>query len=206
MCPMRPFLGALTTDCLLPPNETMADPALIHHRGTAPFTTGSCELIVADGRCSQLALLGSGALHPVEWLHSGKPPLQAIGELLDVHRQQGRVVHTLHLLAHGRPGAIQFGDALIDAPALAAASDQLGQWGVSTIALWSCEVGADRGFVTLLAELSGATVWSAEGRLYRHRDGSSQLALRAPAYGQNLALQTAICLRASPFNSTLSLL
>jgi Ca2+-binding RTX toxin-like protein len=67
-------------------------------------------------------------------------------------------VDTLHLLAHGRSGAFRFGDKWIDAEALKAHASDLASWGVETIALWSCRVGADANFVALLEELTGARV------------------------------------------------
>jgi Ca2+-binding RTX toxin-like protein len=46
----------------------------------------------------------------------------------------------------------------VDAAALKADAAELAQWGVRTIALWSCQVGADANFVALLEELTGARV------------------------------------------------
>jgi hypothetical protein len=67
-------------------------------------------------------------------------------------------VDTLHVLAHGRPGAFRFGEQWVDAEALKAHAAELAQWGVRTIALWSCHLGADANFVALLEELTGARV------------------------------------------------
>ena len=50
------------------------------------------------------------------------------------------------------------GESWIDAEALKAHAADLASWGVETIALGSCCVGADAGFVALLEELSGARV------------------------------------------------
>lgn len=73
-----------------------------------------------------------------------------------IARQDLPPVGTLHLIAHGRPGAFRIGNVWIDAEALKAHAADLAHWGVETIALWSCHVGADADFVALLAELSGA--------------------------------------------------
>jgi Ca2+-binding RTX toxin-like protein len=62
------------------------------------------------------------------------------------------------VLAHGRPGAFRFGEQWVDAEALKAHAAELAQWGVRTIALWSCHLGADANFVALLEELTGARV------------------------------------------------
>ena len=48
----------------------------------------------------------------------------------------------------------------------------LAHWGVETIALWSCHVGADADFVALLAELSGARVLASADWL--GRDGANE--------------------------------
>ena len=63
----------------------------------------------------------------------------------------------LHLVAHGAPGQIELGSG-IDRAALLAHAAEIGGWGVERIVLWSCRVGADLGFISLLEELSGARV------------------------------------------------
>ena len=83
-------------------------------------------------------------------------------------------MRTLHLIAHGRPGAFRIGEQWIDAEALKAHSGELASWGVETIALWSCHVSADAGFVALLEELTGARVLASADWLGREGDGSEQ--------------------------------
>ena len=53
---------------------------------------------------------------------------------------------------------------------LKAHATELASWGVETIALWSCHVGADAGFVALLEELTGARVLASADWL--GRDGA----------------------------------
>jgi hypothetical protein len=60
-------------------------------------------------------------------------------------------------VAHGAPGQIELGSG-IDRAALLAHAAEIGGWGVERIYLWSCRVGADQAFVSLLEELSGARV------------------------------------------------
>ena len=100
----------------------------------------------------------TGARIPRSLLPTQKPPLQQITALLHRRAELRHPVNTLHLLAHGRPGAFRFGDQWIDAEALKAHAAELAQWSVRTIALWSCQVGADANFVALLEELTGARV------------------------------------------------
>ena len=63
----------------------------------------------------------------------------------------------LHLVAHGAPGQIELGSG-IDRAGLLARAAEISNWGVERIYLWSCRVGADQPFVSLLEELSGARV------------------------------------------------
>jgi hypothetical protein len=85
-------------------------------------------------------------------------PLQAITEELANQRRQGQPVGTLHIVAHGRPGTFQIGGQWVDAASLIANARQLAQWQVPSIAVWSCEFGADRNVVALLEELTGSSV------------------------------------------------
>ncbi|MDP3877737.1 MAG: VCBS domain-containing protein [Methylobacter sp.] len=120
-------------------------------------TLSSAELIIADGLCSQIAELLTGALQPVAALGSVDNPLAAI-----TARLAGQNLHTLHLVAHGQAGTFNLGGQRIDAELLRANADLLAQWQVQRIALWSCSVGQDNEFIRLLSELTGAQVFAAE--------------------------------------------
>ena len=109
----------------------------------------------------------AGARIPRSLLPTQKPPLQQITALLHRRAELRHPVDTLHLLAHGRPGAFRFGEQWVDAKALKAYAAELAQWGVRTIALWSCHVGAHANFVALLEELTGARVLSSGSWLGR---------------------------------------
>ncbi|MBD1193158.1 DUF4347 domain-containing protein [Vulcanococcus sp. Clear-D1] len=108
------------------------------------FNTASAanrELIIADGLCPQIAELLPGALHELVALGQSQNPLAAISAELEQRRREGRRVQTLHIVAHGSPGALRIGGQWVDAPALIANADQLAQWGLSAISLWSCKLG-----------------------------------------------------------------
>jgi VCBS repeat-containing protein len=137
-----------------------------------PRVAAHDELIVADGLCPQIADLQVAALIPSLNLGLSANPLAAIGAALAQRRSNGRAVHTLHLLAHGRAGAFQIGGRWITAASLAANAELLAGWQVQRIALWSCEVGAEHSFIALLEELSGAQVWSSRRRLGRIGESS----------------------------------
>jgi len=135
------------------------------------------HLLVADLHCSQIQALVEGAQLPVL---DGAPqgdPLQWISRGLRQRRAEGDPPRVLHLIAHGRPGAFRIGSQWIDANALKAHAREMAQWGVETIALWSCHVGAEADVVALLEELTGARVLASADWLGRDVDGNEQLQL-----------------------------
>ncbi len=77
--------------------------------GTTRAFQASSDLIVADGLCSQIAELLPGALHEIVALGASANPLAAITQELLRKRQTGQPLDTLHIVAHGRPGALQIG-------------------------------------------------------------------------------------------------
>ena len=101
------------------------------------------HLLVADLHCSQIQALVAGAQLPVLAGAPQEHPLKWISEGLQQRRTSGQPVQTLHLIAHGRPGAFRIGESWIDAEALKAHAADLAHWDLETIALWSCHVGAD---------------------------------------------------------------
>ena len=123
------------------------------------------HLLLAAAGCPQIEALIKGALLPAELCLEGQNFFHAVTTALAGKRVTGDPPHTLHLLAHGRPGAFSFADQWIDAETLKAHASDLAQWEVETIALWSCHVGADADFVALLEELTGAVVYSSQGWL-----------------------------------------
>ena len=127
---------------------------------SAPFTDSflTSHQLIGDGTCLQITALLEGSRSSSAALTGGQNPLAAITALLMRRREQKDPIRTLHLIAHGRPGAFRIADQWVDAEALKAYATELARWGVETIALWSCHVGADAGFVALLEELTGARV------------------------------------------------
>ncbi len=120
----------------------------------------SAELLVADGASAEIAELIAGA--PMASLRIA-PGSDALGCISDAIA--GRHWDVLHLVAHGRAGAIGLGAQWIDARTLATASRLLIRWRVSTIALWSCKTGQDATLAELLAALTGAQVLASAGPL-----------------------------------------
>ena len=160
------------------------------NRLSAPVATSS--LLVADAACGQIQDLISASKAPVLAL-AAQAQGRVLGQISEGLRQQrkaGVPVRTLHLIAHGRPGAFRIGNVWIDAEALKAHATELVHWGVETIALWSCHVGADAGFVALLEELTGAQVLASTDWLGRDGDGNEQLQLGAWALSDLLESKT----------------
>jgi uncharacterized repeat protein (TIGR01451 family) len=123
-----------------------------------PAQAGEAALILADGQSPDLAPLLAGAREPLLTLPPHQHPLAAIGAALLRARLAGTAVATLHLVAHGRPGALRFGNQWITTASLVAAASELAAWKVEQIALWSCHAAADPAFTATLAELTGARV------------------------------------------------
>ena len=160
------------------------------NRLSAPVATSS--LLVADAECGQIQDLISASKAPVLALAAQAQArlFAQISEGLRQQREAGQPVRTLHLIAHGRPGAFRFGDQWVDAEALRAHAAELAHWGVETIALWSCHGGADAGFVALLEELTGARVLASESWLGRDGEGNEQLQLGVWSLSDLLEAQT----------------
>lgn len=64
-------------------------------------------LIMTDSTDPEIAALVAGAQHEVVELGRSADPLQAILAALTERRAAGAKLDTLHLVAHGRPGALQ---------------------------------------------------------------------------------------------------
>jgi Ca2+-binding RTX toxin-like protein len=69
----------------------------------------------------------------------------------------------LAIVAHGEPGLVHLGVQAWDGAYLRQQAGLLQEWGVTEIALYCCEVGADEEFVQLLGGLTGAKVLAARG-------------------------------------------
>uniref|UniRef100_UPI001181AADF DUF4347 domain-containing protein n=1 Tax=Synechococcus sp. MW101C3 TaxID=210768 RepID=UPI001181AADF len=145
--------------------DVLAVPIQMQTRSLVQSAVATKSLIVADGLCPRIGELLPSALHDLVALGHCHNPLRTISEELRHRRLKSQPVGTLHVVGHGRPGAIQIGGHWIDAASLMANADLLNQWQIGTIALWSCEVGADRGFVALLQELTGAKVAATSRRI-----------------------------------------
>ena len=136
-------------------------------------STINSELVVADGSCTHIKQLLDGCQASVLWLQGDQDPFLAISQALADRAHQGAPIQTLHWVSHGSPGQLHIGDRSITTAALIAHAQQLKNWGVKDLAIWSCSVGSDPTFISVLEELTGATVWASKQPLGRLADGSN---------------------------------
>jgi Ca2+-binding RTX toxin-like protein len=122
---------------------------------TSAVKTTLSSLVVFDGRLSDLDVL-YGALLPNAIGHTIDTTEDALVVITRLLAETG--AKSLAIVAHGEPGIIHLGRESIDLQVLSARSGLLQEWCVDEISLYSCEVGADVGFVDSLARLTGARV------------------------------------------------
>ncbi|MFL0793702.1 MAG: DUF4347 domain-containing protein, partial [Prochlorococcus sp.] len=90
-----------------------------------------------------------------------------ISALLQQRRSQARPVKELHLMGHGEARGINLCGKLIDVAELLNKVNELANWQLQQLVLWSCELGCNTVFTDLLAEHTGAEVFSSKQRLNR---------------------------------------
>ncbi|WP_413440341.1 DUF4347 domain-containing protein [Synechococcus sp. MIT S1220] len=131
------------------------------------------ELVVADGSCPQIRQLLAKADAPVLWLEGEDHPFDILSQELNWRRKQGNPVAFLHWISHGSAGQFHVGNHTISSKSLIDRHQQLAQWGLQKLVLWSCSTGAESSFISLLEEFTAAKVWSSRHSLGRLRDGSA---------------------------------
>jgi Ca2+-binding RTX toxin-like protein len=112
-------------------------------------------LVIFDSQVADLPLLYN-ALLPGSIAHTIQPDRDSIDTITQLLTQTGAT--KLAIVAHGKPGAIQIGNGAIDRAMLEARSGLLQEWGLDSIALYSCEVGTDAEFIKRFGELTGARI------------------------------------------------
>jgi VCBS repeat-containing protein len=120
------------------------------------------QLVIFDSHVPDLDFLYR-ALAPQTIAHTLSPTADAIATITALLATTG--AKSLALVAHGEPGVIHLGAQPLDRDVLAARAGLLQEWGVEEIALYACEVGADRTFVAELERLTGAKVAAATGKV-----------------------------------------
>jgi Ca2+-binding RTX toxin-like protein len=120
------------------------------------------SLVMFDSRVTDLPLLYN-ALLPGSIGYTIQPDRDPIETIANLLTETGAT--KLAIVAHGQPGAIQIGNGAIDRAMLEARAGLLQEWGVDSIALYSCEVGADKGFIQRFGELTGAQISAATNKV-----------------------------------------
>ena len=136
-------------------------------------STLNSELVVADGSCHHIRQLLVGCQATVLWLEGDQDPFLAISQALTRKALQGAPIQTMHWVSHGSPGQLHIGDRSITTAALIAHAQHLNKWGIKDLAIWSCSVGSDHSFISVLKELTGAIVWASKQPIGRLADGSN---------------------------------
>ncbi|MBD0361704.1 MAG: DUF4347 domain-containing protein, partial [Coleofasciculus sp. C3-bin4] len=139
--------------------QTLIDSAIASTQVTAPTAN---VLVVFDSRVQDLGLLYD-ALVPGAVGYTIDAQDDALTVITRLLTQTG--ARRLALVAHGEPGVVQIGATPLNREQLQAKAQLLQEWGVEEIALYSCEVGKDVGFVAELKRLTGATVTAATGKV-----------------------------------------
>ncbi|MEX0298239.1 MAG: VCBS domain-containing protein [Kordiimonas sp.] len=130
--------------------------------------TETAELLVVGPNVQDLDILLTGLARPMDILRltHDSNPLEQIATALKGREETS----TLHLLAHGEPGAIHLGGAPLDFAALYKNEDAVNEIrealaGKAAVALWACSVGwmnAGERFINALEEKLGATVFASD--------------------------------------------
>jgi Ca2+-binding RTX toxin-like protein len=135
-------------------------------------------------------------------LHHHQDPIDHITNLLT---QTGAT--KLVIVAHGQAGSIQIGNGVIDRAMLEARSGLLKEWRLDSIALYSCEVGADVEFINRIGELTGAKIAASTSKLGTgswELDGGMELLSIDRLANYNHTLTTFIGTAGNDFASTLT--
>jgi Ca2+-binding RTX toxin-like protein len=120
------------------------------------------SLVIFDSQVADLPLLYK-ALLPGSIGHTIQPHQDSIDTITNLLTETGAT--KLAIVAHGQPGAIEIGKGKIDRATLEARSGLLQEWGLDSIALYSCEVGADDAFIRRFGELTGAKISASTNKL-----------------------------------------
>jgi hypothetical protein len=142
----------------------------------------SHELILADGNCKAIRDLLSQATRPCHTLINNIDPISKIGEILQSFRDRNNPIEILHIVAHGKPGAVLLGSKWVDTATLTQQSETISLWRISAINLWCCETGADPEFTSVLEDLSGARVYSSKQKIGFGNKSTWKLKAHASAY------------------------
>ena len=123
-------------------------------------------LVVIDPSVADYQMLAAGVLPGAETIVL-EPHRDAIGQItMALARHREHRAFSLHIICHGAPGKLYLGKTCLSAENLAPYRQQLLEWGVAEILLYSCEVAAGKvgtAFVEQLSRLTGADIAALAG-------------------------------------------
>lgn len=170
----------------------------------------SREIVFVDPSLTDVQLLIDNIRPGVDTiLLTGDPALAQVTRTL---RRRGRF-QAIHLIAHGRPGAMDFTGGAVTLETIENCRQELLEFGASlaedgVLHLWSCDTGAGEcgaAFVDALADAAGSRVAASMGRVgARARGGSwsldrGSLPLRSPLTDEGMATYPGVM---ATFNGT----
>jgi len=130
--------------------------------------SGVGMLVVIDPSVADYQFLAAGVLPGAETIVL-EPHRDAIGQItMALARHREHRAFSLHIVCHGAPGKLYLGKTSLNAPNLALYRQQLLEWGVGEILLYSCEVAAGKvgtAFVEQLSRLTGADIAASSRRV-----------------------------------------
>ena len=128
-------------------------------------------IVVLDYRVDDIESLTGGVDDHAELIIVGQnqDAVEVIGQLIKSSRGK---VDALHVVCHGRDGALEIGNSTLDSQALSSQADQLQQWrsqltSDADILLYGCDVAATNEgiqFIRLMSQLTGADVVASSNR------------------------------------------
>ena len=99
-------------------------------------------------------------------LGAGSNPIQCITTWLN-DRKNKHKTSDLHIIGHGNSDGISLSDQQIDCSTLLNDSKSIREWDVERIYLWSCNLGNNTNFISILESLTGAEVFASRSIIDR---------------------------------------
>lgn len=159
-------------------NLVMIDPKIEHYQTLIDSAIAGTQV---TARMANVFVVFDSRVQELEILHDALVP-GAVGYTIDAQDDALTVItrlltqtgaQRLAIVAHGEPEVVQIGANPLNREQLQAKAHLLQESGVEEIALYSCEVGQDVGFVAELERLTGATVAAATGKVGSAAQGGS---------------------------------
>ena len=118
------------------------------------------------GFCPNISQLLSGALHEVIALDQCDYPIAKITSVLDKRRSQGIPIGTLHIIAHGKKGALNLAGNILKKDDLDGDAELISSWKTNTIKEWACDIeNKTRSLHAEVSQYSGSEIYASGNKL-----------------------------------------